>query len=191
MILDAAEKRLREGGPEAIRLQDIAHDVGISHPAILHHFRSRDGLTQALAERAMTRLEEDLRAALSGSQGDGESILERVFATLGDLGHARLLAWRTLSEGAPSEEGADERMLAGLTDLTQARRAELAGEHGRDAPPRDDSELLVRLVAAAMLGDAIFGGIFNVSLGHAVNDSDAQRRFRVWLAGLLEAHIDG
>ena len=79
VILDAAEKRLREGGPEALRLQEIARDVGVSHPAILHHFQSRAGLTHALAERAMTRLEEDLREALSGSEGDGASILERVF----------------------------------------------------------------------------------------------------------------
>jgi len=38
VILDAAEERLANGGPEALRLQDIAADVGISHPAILHHF---------------------------------------------------------------------------------------------------------------------------------------------------------
>ncbi|MBV1885644.1 MAG: TetR family transcriptional regulator, partial [Parvibaculaceae bacterium] len=38
LILDAAEKRLAEQGPEGIRLQDIAKDIGVSHPAILHHF---------------------------------------------------------------------------------------------------------------------------------------------------------
>lgn len=185
VILDAAEKRLREGGPEALRLQEIARDVGVSHPAILHHFQSRAGLTHALAERAMTRLEEDLREALSGSEGDGASILERVFATLGDLGHARLLAWRALSEGAPSEEASDERMLAGLTDLVQARRRELGSE-----AVREDSEFLVRLVAGAMLGDAIFGGVLNVSLGHAVDDAEPQRGFRSWLARLLETHFE-
>ena len=33
-ILDAAERRLAIGGPEALRLVDIAKDLGISHPAI-------------------------------------------------------------------------------------------------------------------------------------------------------------
>ena len=42
-ILEAAQKRLTEGGPDAIRLQDLAADLGISHPAILHHFGSREG----------------------------------------------------------------------------------------------------------------------------------------------------
>ena len=43
VILDAAEERLANGGPEALRLQDIAADVGISHPAILHHFEAVTG----------------------------------------------------------------------------------------------------------------------------------------------------
>ena len=68
MILDAAEKRLREGGPDAIRLQDIARDVGIAHPTILHHFETRDGLTLALQQRAMQRLEQDLFDVLQPSK---------------------------------------------------------------------------------------------------------------------------
>ena len=99
LILDAAEKRLREGGPEAIRLQDIARDVGISHPAILHHFSSRDGLTAALERRAMQRLEAELVEALTSQPAHGDTVLtiiERVFATLGDAGHGRMLAWRVL-----------------------------------------------------------------------------------------------
>ena len=35
-ILEAAQKRLADCGPEEIRLQAIASDLGISHPAILH-----------------------------------------------------------------------------------------------------------------------------------------------------------
>ncbi|MDO9127858.1 MAG: helix-turn-helix domain-containing protein, partial [Parvibaculum sp.] len=52
LILDAAEERLAKQGPEGLRLQDIARDVGISHPAILHHFESREGLVRALIARA-------------------------------------------------------------------------------------------------------------------------------------------
>src|SRR5262245_66530593 len=88
-ILDAAERLLAAGGPEAIRLQDIARDVGISHPAILHHFGSRDGLTRALGERAVQRLTDDLLALLrerTSTEGSGREILERALATLGDTG---------------------------------------------------------------------------------------------------------
>ena len=59
-ILEAARVRLAKGGPEAVRLQDVAADVGISHPAILHHFESREGLLQALATSAMEELNDGL-----------------------------------------------------------------------------------------------------------------------------------
>ncbi len=47
-ILDAAERRLIDGGPDAVRLEKIAADAGVSHPAILHHFGSREGLVEAI-----------------------------------------------------------------------------------------------------------------------------------------------
>ena len=64
LILDAAEERLARQGPEGLRLQDIARDVGISHPAILHHFESREGLVRALVGRANRQLRDTLLSAL-------------------------------------------------------------------------------------------------------------------------------
>ena len=58
LILDAAERLLTEGGPEAVRLQEVGRAVGISHPAVLHHFGSREGLLLELESRAMERLQE-------------------------------------------------------------------------------------------------------------------------------------
>src|SRR5262245_6032327 len=71
-ILDAAEKRLRDRGPDAIRLQEIAADVGISHPAVLHHFGSREGLVGAVTERAMNKLEHELLAVMLRGSETGE-----------------------------------------------------------------------------------------------------------------------
>ena len=68
VILDAAERRLSELGPEGIRLQEIAADVGISHPTILHHFDSREGLVLALTQRATDQLRADLLAAFTTPQ---------------------------------------------------------------------------------------------------------------------------
>jgi AcrR family transcriptional regulator len=161
LILDAAEKRLREGGPEAIRLQDIARDVGISHPAILHHFASRDGLTQALERRAMGRLEAELVEVLSSQPARGETavdVMERAFATLGDAGHARMLAWRVL-QAAPAEPKVDQQLLRALADLLHARRVEAATAERRTPPSPQDTEFVVRLTAAAMLGDGIFRAV--------------------------------
>ena len=192
MILDAAEKRLREGGPEAIRLQDIARDVGISHPTILHHFDSRDGLTRALQARAMERLEEELLVVLESepaSESTAVGVMERVFATLGDAGHARLLAWRALGPSPPRPGERRVPILQELTDRVHARRLAYRRDHGLGEVSREDSEFVVRLTTAAMLGDGIFGPFIDTLTGHE-EDRDVRRRFRAWLARLLLEHLD-
>ncbi len=182
VILDAAEKRLREGGPEAIRLQDIAGDVGVSHPAILHHFGSRAGLTLALQERAMANLRSDLLTALGGPAGSetAAAILDRVFATLGDSGHARLLAWHALANDGGGDAASGGDMLEALSDAIHRRRRQQASEQGAPAPSREDSGFVVRLAAVSMLGDAIL---------YSGQDARVQRRFRTWLAELIVGHL--
>lgn len=190
-ILDAAERRLRDGGPEAIRLQDIARDVGVSHPTILHHFRSREGLTRALAERVTRRLADDLLAVLRdapATEASALEIVERVFAALADTGHARLLAWRALG-GAPRSEEA-RALIGRIVDAVHARRVALARARGRAEPTREDSAYAVRLATSAMLGDAISGELFSPE-SPAGAPREADLRFRRWLGRLLLEHLDG
>jgi AcrR family transcriptional regulator len=189
-ILEAAEKRLREGGPEAVRLQEVAADLGVSHPAILHHFGSRDGLMRALAGRVATRIEEEVLEGLrrAASEETAEELLVHAFDTVADL-HARLFAWRTLAGDEPAERSERPALLSSLTDLVHARRGELARHAGRPAPTREDSEFLVRLGAAAMLGEGIGGAAFDRSLGRSGEAArSARRRFRAFVARLLIAH---
>jgi AcrR family transcriptional regulator len=192
-ILEAAGKRLREGGPEAVRLQDVARDLGVSHPAILHHFGSREGLMRALAEHVLASLEAELLAGLRDAPS-GATVLDlvtRVFDALGDAGQARLLAWRALA-GDPGQAAAGDRpnLLGALAELVHRRRAEHARSAGRAAPSREDSEFVVRLAAAAMLGEGVAGGVFDRSFGRALDAGEGRRRFRAWLARLLVAHED-
>ena len=56
LILDAAEASMKAGGPAALRLQDVARAAGVSHPTILHHFGSREGLVRALNLRSLEAL---------------------------------------------------------------------------------------------------------------------------------------
>src|SRR5260370_19065146 len=55
-ILEAAERRLLGGGPEAIRLQENAADARISPPPILHHFWSRQGVVEAVGPPGLAKL---------------------------------------------------------------------------------------------------------------------------------------
>ena len=95
-ILDAAQQRLSQGGPDAIRLQEIANDVGISHPTILHHFGSRDGLIRALDVRAIHALTDDIARMIQEDRDPdaaGVDLVERVAETMDKEGLARLIAW--------------------------------------------------------------------------------------------------
>lgn len=189
-ILAAAQRRLAEGGPEAIRLQDIARDLGISHPTILHHFESREGLMQALGRSAMSALNADIMRAISDpDRGTSpEAVLDRVFETLGESGHARLLAWSALGDFAPQRSrGAlpQEQVLRVLADAVHRRLGEEARATGARTPQREEADFTVRLVAAAMLGDALVGDVLSRTAG--LPDGPAvQRRFRAWLARLLD-----
>ncbi|MCP3983738.1 MAG: TetR/AcrR family transcriptional regulator [bacterium] len=192
LILATARERLAKGGPEAIRLEEIARDVGISRPSILHHFGSRDGLTQALAQDAQDRLNADVLAALSVPADESTigPLVRRVFEALGDSGHARLLAWRGLAMGEPRPEDTEQQMLRSLTDAIHARRVEYARIHQQLVPTREESAFLVRLLGAALVGDSIVGPVFELR-AELDGQPDSHERFRSWLSALITNRFAG
>lgn len=60
-ILDRALEVFRERGPEGTSLRRVAEEIGVSHGALLHYFRSREQLLLALYEHTETHRQE-LRA---------------------------------------------------------------------------------------------------------------------------------
>ena len=187
-ILDAAEQRLLAAGPDALRLQDVAADVGVSHPAILHHFGSREGLMQAVTARALAALEADLvhRLADPSDDVDVAALLERVFETLGDRGQARLVAWLVLTGLGDLPNVGGVRLVRAVAELVHARRMAEGHASGGDF---EDSLFAIMLAASALIGDAILGAQVRASAGLA-EDRNADQRFRRWLAELLVQHLD-
>ncbi len=187
-ILDAAEQRLLAAGPDALRLQDVAADVGVSHPAILHHFGSREGLMRAVTARALASLEADLvrRLADPTDDVDGAALLDRVFETLGDRGHARLVAWLVLTGLGDAPPGAGVRVVRAVADLVHERRMAAGRATSADF---EDSLFTIMLAATALFGDAIVGPQVRASAGLA-QDPGADQRFRNWLAELVTQHFD-
>jgi TetR/AcrR family transcriptional regulator, repressor for neighboring sulfatase len=183
LILDAAQARLASTGPDGLRLQDIAADAGISHPSILHHFGSREGLVRALTREAIDELKRKLFAALSAEHPSTEAQLEQVFDAFRN-GLAQRLAWLATvdSRGDHPEE---RLVLREIVDTVQARR--VAAAPTGTVIPREDTESLVHLVAAAAFGDAMYGAHLRRSAGIAPG-SETDHRFRAWLAALLQAH---
>ena len=62
LILETAQQLIARAGPEGLRLQEIAAAAGISHPLILHHFGSREGLVRALTQHELSEEPHDLIA---------------------------------------------------------------------------------------------------------------------------------
>lgn len=54
----------------AVSLDDIAREAGISPPLMRHYFKNRDGLLDALTDRATAELEEIFLASSGGDLGD-------------------------------------------------------------------------------------------------------------------------
>lgn len=180
-ILDAAEITLRELGPSGIRLQQIADEVGLSHPAILHHFGSREGLIRAVVRRAIERFEFDLIAAIAAPTSSdaplGRDLINRTFEVMVEGGHARVAAWLLLSgEGDPPAES----RIRAIAEAAHARRLTLPGE---EAATLEDTTFRLVLVSLVMFGEAIAGDAVRLSAG--ISDAGARERFRSWFADLV------
>jgi AcrR family transcriptional regulator len=182
-ILDAAERLLAASGPAALRLQEVAAEVGISHPAVLHHFGSREELIRAVVDRAVGALESDLLALLSPAAGppDPRALLDRVFETLAAHGHARLLAWLVLSGHRPFASKAARANWAKIAEVTHAGRRALGGD-----PSLVDTQFTVILASLVLFAEAIAGPTVFEAAGLGTS---AEPRFRAWFADLLFAHV--
>lgn len=180
-ILAATEKRLREAGPDALRLQEIAHDVGLSHPTVLHHVGNREALVAAVVQRSMRTLENDLITFITPSAGPSAlaETLHQVDEVMRLRGQARLVAWLALTR--PDENPQDSRLGDVATAIHAARRA-----LGKDASLEDTSFGIV-LATSALFGVALIGPRLFAMLG-LPDDEPTQRRFREWFAALLMEH---
>lgn len=179
-ILDATERMLVAGGPAGIRLQDVAAEVGVSHPTVLHHFGSRERLVDAVVKRRVHAMKQEVLLALVGAE-QGErpvrALFERLHEIMGPGGHARVVAWLALEGRMP---GAEPESLLPLAQVTHAARL-ARREPGAPEPSLEDTYFTVLLAAFALFGEAIVGPIFR---GEALDapDEAISKRFRAWLA---------
>jgi AcrR family transcriptional regulator len=179
-ILDAAERRLVADGPGAIRLQEVAADVGVSHPTVLHHFGSREGLVDAVVERALDSLHSALVAAVRASPESPdqvETMLEAVFEGLVSGGHGRAFLWLALSGYAPSGKDLRVRTVAEVVHEVRRQKCRSAGKR---TPPFEDTYFTVLLPALALLSLSVIG---------PDDDPREPARFRAWLARLIHRHL--
>jgi len=183
LILETAQALIASTGPEGLRLQDIAAAAGISHPLILHHFGSREGLVRALTRHAVAELRDKLVVAMESSEYSVEEQLDRVFDAFRD-GLAQRLAWLATVDPGGGAEGT-QLIMRDIADRLHARR--IATAPPEVAITRGDTDALIHLVATAAFGDALYGAQLRRSAGLPAT-SETDRHFRLWFAALIRTH---
>lgn len=101
-LLDVASAYIAEHGT-SVSLDDIARVAGISPPLMRHYFRNRDGLLDALTQRATVELEQIFLGSQMGDLG------ERLARYLDWVGVHQWAHWLWVAASATSTPVADFR----------------------------------------------------------------------------------
>ncbi|MGH1559559.1 TetR/AcrR family transcriptional regulator [Caulobacter segnis] len=179
LILDAAEASMPAEGPGGLRLMAVAAEAGVTHPTILHHFGSREGLISALNRRTL----EDLRAQLMKAMRDGH-------ATGGDLIRPAFAAYRGgLAQRVVWMLQTDADQGPGGLPILEEIVAELHALRLRLAEPGQvideaDTRRYVHLVIVVAFGDALIGPRLRGATGPA-EEIAARDGFERWFIDLL------
>lgn len=174
-IVEAAARRVSLHGADGFRLAQIAEDVGITHPLILHYFGSKRGLVDAVIAHIGTGLAAEVASFLPWSEEIGpvgSPKVEAAFRVLSDRGYGRLIAWAMQQEQSQVSKAAGSVVEAILASM-------VAFKTQRDGAAPDDQwcqtlRFWVRLTFLAAIGESFAGPV--VDLGPA-----GQQQFRVWL----------
>lgn len=186
-ILDAAEALLIQGGPDAVRVQVVAREVGLTDAAVHYHFGSRVGLMDALLRSAGRRLRQEMTAAVA--EWDADTLdLRRLMALLSDAyerrGYARLALWLTMAGWRPKGAG----MFKELAETIHAARRARAIQAGKRAPDLADTMRALALMQILLCAEPIFGREMRRSVG-LPGDPRTSDEFHDWAADLLQTYL--
>jgi TetR/AcrR family transcriptional regulator len=189
-ILAVAREEFASRGFSAARLQDIAERAGLTHPTLLYHFGSKEGLYSAVIEQAV----DDWAATTNRVRSTGLQGFDQVEALIAAgleffAGHLDfvVIVRREAIEGAGRlEEAIVAHMRPFLDDAVAFLEGEV--EAGR-LRPHDPIELM-QVCYGAMLtyfSDARFRARL---LGDDPLGAPARTRFQTALTTLLRAALD-
>jgi AcrR family transcriptional regulator len=181
LILDAAETSMAGKGPASLRLQDVARLAGVSHPTILHHFGSREGLVRALNLRSFEELKTMMIQQMPTAQSGHEGIRMTFAAYRG--GVAQRILWLLQSPSPPPMDS-----MAIFNEIVRALhevRLRVAGPGAK--VDIADTRAIVHLTALAAFGDAIIGPRLRLSSG--AKEKTGSQQFEKWFSDLLDLYM--
>jgi AcrR family transcriptional regulator len=183
LILDAAEASMTAEGPAGLRLQDVARAAGVSHPTILHHFGSREGLVRALNLRSLEALTGSVLGQMAGAQSGGDGV-RRTFEAYRS-GLAQRMIWLLQSQDPPPADGR-MNMFEEIVKALHTLRLKFA--RPGHTPDIEDTRAVVHLTTIAAFGDALIGPRLRQTSG--AKERAQRERFEKWFSALLDLYID-
>lgn len=169
LALRSARNLLISQGPNAITLQAVASDLGMSHTNLIHHFGSASGLQTALMHHMVSQLTDAIETAVSrfrAGEADVADFVNIVFDAFDTGGAGSLAAWIMLS--------GESQRLAPLGEVVRSYMRNV--ERGTDfevISVHDRLTTATLLVTIAAFGDSVIGGVLREMVGR---EPDAVRR---------------
>lgn len=182
-LLDAAERLVSEGGPDALSVRAAANDAGTTTRAVYSLFGGKDGLLVALAREAITELDRGLRR-LKQTADPCEDLIRLVTTMYRGFvrRHPSLyrVAFQRIVPGLPlGEDFLQERERTFL--LLEARVARLAEAGTLRVTPREGAVLL----------NVVCEGLANAEVrGGTLAPGDQERIWRMGAEALVRGILD-
>ena len=151
--LHSARAILLRKGPDAVTLQNVAAEIGMSHSNLLHHFGTAGELQSALMAMMVRDLMEaldDAVAHLRSDAGAPRSLVDMVFDAFDKGGAGRLAAWMALTSNTQHLDP----VASAIGSLVQAIEEKFASEGGDPHFGVTSAVLFLGLMA---FGDAVIG----------------------------------
>lgn len=183
LALTSARRLLLADGPDAITLQAVATDLGMSHTNLIHHFGSAAGLQSELMRQMMSELTTTIESAvmrLRAGKGEVSDFVDIVFDAFDHGGAGRLAAWIILSGEAQRLAPVGEVVRDYIDSVERGATVDTDTEHVHQ---RVTSATL--FVTMAALGDAIIGNQMRRMVGR---ERDTVRKI---IGTLLPIVIEG
>ena len=178
LALRSARNLLITQGPNAITLQAVASELGMSHTNLIHHFGSASGLQAALMHHMVSELTTAIEFAVERFRtggGDVSDFVNLVFEAFDTGGAGALAAWVMLS--------GEGHRLAPVGEVVQGYIRNI--ERGAEADPdsvHDRVTSATLLVTVAAFGDAVIGRMLREMVGR---EHDSVRRVTTELLAQL------
>lgn len=165
LALASARRLLLAEGPDAITLQSVAGDLGMSHTNLIHHFGSAAGLQSELMRQMVSELTTTIESAvmrLRAGKAEMKDFVDIVFDAFDRGGAGRLAAWMALA--------GESMHLSPIGDVVRdyidsVERAADADAEGGAATVHERVTSATLFVTVAALGDAIIGNELRKMVG--------------------------